>query len=64
VTLKKIAEGIGMTEREIVEELERRMMILNWMKQRRILDYKDVHNVLNMYYKSPERVVSSIVGGI
>ena len=64
VTLKKIAESIGMTEREIVDELERRMMILNWMTQRKLLDFHDVHNVMNLYYKNPERVISSIAGGM
>ena len=64
VTLKKMAEGIGMTEGEIIEELERRMMILNWLQQKNILNFADVHKILNMYYKNPEKVIAGIVGGM
>jgi len=60
--LKRISEGTGLTERQLKEELERRMLVLNWMKENNIVEYSDVFNVLNMYYSYPERVISSIKG--
>jgi flagellar protein FlaI len=60
--LKKISEGTGLTEQQIKDELERRMFVLNWMKERSLTDYKDVFNVFNMYYAYPERVIATIKG--
>lgn len=62
VVLKKIAVGIGMSEQQVKEELERRMLVLDWMQKRNITEYKDVHSVINQYYSYPERIVSSIIG--
>ncbi|MCS7106190.1 MAG: type II/IV secretion system ATPase subunit, partial [Candidatus Aenigmarchaeota archaeon] len=63
MTLKKIAEFMGLTEQQVKEELERRMVVLNWMMEKNITRYKDVYNVFNMYYASPEKVLASIIGG-
>jgi len=63
ITLKKIAEFMGLTEQQIKEELERRMVVLNWMMEKDITRYKDVFNIFNMYYTSPEKVLASIMGG-
>jgi flagellar protein FlaI len=64
VLLKKISEMTGLSEQQLKEELERRMFVLNWMKKKNIVNYKDVFTVLNMYYNYPERVLSSIKGEI
>lgn len=64
VLLKKISEGTGMTEQQIKDELERRMLVLNWMQENNITDYRDVHKVISVYYHYPERILSSIMGGI
>lgn len=63
ILLKKISESTGLTEQQIKDELERRMFVLNWMKERNIADYRDVFNVFNVYYTYPERVLSVIKGG-
>ncbi|MGC8812111.1 MAG: type II/IV secretion system ATPase subunit [Candidatus Aenigmatarchaeota archaeon] len=63
ITLKKIAEFMGLTEQQVKEEMERRMVVLNWMMEKNITRYKDVFNVFNMYYTSPEKVLASIMGG-
>ncbi len=59
--LKKISERTGMTEKEIKDELERRMFILNWMKENQILDFMSVNKVINMYYNYPQRTISMIM---
>jgi flagellar protein FlaI len=62
VLLKKISEGTGLTERQIKEELERRMLVLDWLKERNLTDYRDVYSIFNMYYTYPERVIDTIKG--
>lgn len=64
ILLKKISESTGMKEGEIKEEMERRMMVLDWMQRNNILEYEDVHSILNFYYKNPSRLLATIKGGI
>ena len=60
--LRKISEATGLTEKQLKDELERRMFVLSWMKENNIIEYEDVFNVLNMYYTYPERVLATIKG--
>lgn len=62
VTLKKIADLTGISEKSIRDEIERRIVILDWMKENNILDYRDVHRVFSIYYSDPERLLSAIQG--
>ncbi len=61
IILKKIAERIGMKDKEIEDELERRMMVLSWMKENNILDFRNVNKVINMYYNYPQRTISMVM---
>lgn len=60
VLLKKISEFTGLSEQELIDELERRMVVLNWMKEKRILNYRSVHQVISMYYSYPQKVLAAI----
>ncbi|MBI2546965.1 MAG: type II/IV secretion system ATPase subunit [Candidatus Aenigmarchaeota archaeon] len=62
VALKKISNFTGITEKEIKNEIERRIVVLDWMKENNILDYRDVHKVFSIYYSEPERLLSTIQG--
>jgi flagellar protein FlaI len=62
IVLKKISLSMGMTENQIKEELERRMLLLDWMQKRNISEYKEVHSVINQYYTNPERTIAAIMG--
>jgi flagellar protein FlaI len=62
IMLEKIASLTGMKEGEVSNELRRRMLVLNWLKERNVVHYKDVFTVLNMYYSYPDRVIESITG--
>ena len=61
--LKKISETSGLTEEKIKEELQRRMLVLNWMQEKNLTDYRDVYYVITSYYNYPERVISTILEG-
>jgi flagellar protein FlaI len=62
ITLKKISDLTGIPVEELVEELKRRAIILNWMQERNIKNYEDVFKVFNEYYSSPVRLVTRILG--
>jgi len=59
--LKKIAQRTGMKDREIIDELQRRMLVLDWMQENNILDFRNVTKVINMYYTYPQRTISMIL---
>ncbi len=61
VVLKKLVERTGMKEKEVIEEMERRMAVLSWMKDNNITDYVDVNKVINMYYNYPQRTMAMIM---
>ena len=53
-----------MREEEVVEELERRMVVLAWMYKNDIIDYRDVYKVIRNYYANPLRVIALAKRGI
>jgi flagellar protein FlaI len=60
VILKKISNAFGISEKEIVDEFQRRMAILRWMKEKNITDFKDIYAIISAYYSIPNRVLSLI----
>jgi flagellar protein FlaI len=61
--LKKISDLTGIKQQEIIDELERRMLVLHWMQENNIVDYKNVYKVINMYYTQPQTILAVIKGG-
>jgi flagellar protein FlaI len=61
VVLKKLVNRTGMKEKEVVEELERRMAVLNWLNEKNVTDYREVNKVINTYYNYPQRMMSVIL---
>jgi len=60
VMLKQISDASGLGDQEIDEELKKRMVVLEWMRARGIINYRDVNSIINMYYAFPDRVMASI----
>ena len=54
--LSKQLNRLGISEEEIIRELNRRQTVLEWMAHAGIRRYLDVANVIREYYVSPERV--------
>lgn len=63
IVLKKISDMFGINKDELMEELKRRAIILEWMKEKNITDYRDVHKIFTMYYSSPKKLLTAIMGG-
>lgn len=62
VLLQRISEATGLKPQDLVDELERRSLVLNWMQARNILDYKSVHQIINLYYTQPKRLLAAVMG--
>jgi len=64
VILPAISERMGVSIEEVMEELERRKNVLQWMRERNIRSYKDVAAIITEYYSRPkefyEREVESV----
>jgi flagellar protein FlaI len=56
--LKKISSSAGIFEEELIEELKRRTLVLEWMQKRNIKSYREVYAVLTEYYHNPNRVLA------
>ncbi len=62
ISLQKISDFTGLAPKYIGQEIQRRTLILEWMMQNNIVNYKDVHKVFSLYYGDPERLISFIQG--
>ncbi|MEM5871777.1 MAG: type II/IV secretion system ATPase subunit [Candidatus Aenigmatarchaeota archaeon] len=60
IVLEHIAKTLGLTEASLKEELRTRKTILEWMREKRMFDYKEISNIINAYYTNPEKVISLI----
>ena len=64
VILEKIMDAIGMSERDIWDEIERRKIVLRWMVKNRIRYYEDVANVIREYVAAPEETYEKARRGL
>jgi len=54
---EKIQKQYGISPEKIKKEFERRTKLLWEMYKRNIMGYKEVHQIINAYYKTPEEVL-------
>ncbi len=54
--LRKIAADIGSTKEDLLDEFERRKVVIKWMVERHIRDFRSVSRTLAGYYRDPEGV--------
>ncbi len=64
VILEKIMDAIGVSERDIWDEFERRKIVLRWMVKNRIRYYEDVANVIREYVAAPEETYEKARRGL
>ena len=64
LTLATILKKSGLGKKELLEEFQRRVLILEWMKERNIADFESVSQIVNLYYNYPERVMDVVLGEI
>ena len=64
VLLKKISDKSGLSESEILSEIEKRADVLKWIVNRNIRDYRKIARIINLYYTSPDYLLERIEGGL
>ncbi|MBN2042377.1 MAG: type II/IV secretion system ATPase subunit [Candidatus Aenigmarchaeota archaeon] len=62
VLMENISNMLGFTEKSIRDELTVRKSILEWMRERKIYDYRDVARIINGYYSDPDRIINLVQG--
>lgn len=60
LVLKKISEYNGLTEKQIRDDIQKRIKILEWMDENKILDYRMFHKLFSIYYSDPNRLMSAV----
>ncbi|HDO19128.1 MAG TPA: secretion system protein E [Thermoplasmatales archaeon] len=58
--LEKIRAGTGMSKEEMVEEIKRRVKILEWMRKKGLRSYKEVAKIVAEYAENPKSVMKRI----
>jgi len=58
IQLKKIAQFRGISEASVVEELNRRSKIIEWLNAQDIRDYATFADYIKLYYSNPQKLVS------
>jgi flagellar protein FlaI len=58
--LEEIMEEKGWSDDRMREELKRRQEVLEWMRIKKIRNYKDVSKILISYHRDPETVIEKV----
>jgi flagellar protein FlaI len=63
IMLSGITERLGVSRKDLLEEIERRKEILHWMRERNIRSYKDVAAIIAEYYARPKQIYEKVLAG-
>jgi flagellar protein FlaI len=63
VMLSSISERLGVSKKDLIEEIGRRKEVLHWMRERNIRSYKDVAAIVAEYYARPKQIYEKVVAG-
>lgn len=58
--LEEIMETRGWSESRMREELKMRQEVLEWMRVKKIREYRDVSNILIQYFRDPGKVMETV----
>ena len=63
VMLSSISERVGVNKKDLIDEIERRKVVLHWMRERNIRSYKDVAAIIAEYYARPKQIYEKVIAG-
>ncbi|MCX8150591.1 MAG: type II/IV secretion system ATPase subunit [Candidatus Bathyarchaeota archaeon] len=63
IQIKSVAERLGITPQEVLNEMSKRRDVLRWMKIKNIRSYKDVATIIAEYYSRPKQFYEKIMTG-
>ncbi|MDD5047365.1 MAG: secretion system protein E, partial [Methanoregulaceae archaeon] len=58
--LEEIMEERGWDEERMREELKMRQEVLEWMRIKKIRNYRDVSNILIQYFRDPTAIMEKV----
>ncbi len=58
--LRKIAQDTGINEEQVKAEVNKRVKIISWLKDKNIINYKDVGRVITAFYTNPDDLLEKI----
>jgi len=58
--LTNISERLGITRKQLIEELNKRAEILRWMRRNNIRSYREVANIIAEYYAKPTDILDKV----
>jgi flagellar protein FlaI len=61
--LAGISERLGVSKKDLLEEIDRRKQILHWMRKRNIRSYRDVAAIIAEYYARPKQFYEKVLAG-
>ncbi len=59
--LDRISEKMGQSKQELLDEMQRRKAVLNWMAVKNIRFYREVAKLVSLYYAKPQEVYENAV---
>jgi flagellar protein FlaI len=62
VMLSHISERTGLTKKDLIDEIEKRRIVLQWMREQHIRSYKEVAATIAEYYARPTVILEKILG--
>lgn len=62
--LEKISDNTGMAANEIKEDIRRKAVVIEWMRNSNIRDYRKIGAIINLFYTSPDFLLERIGSGI
>ena len=60
VKLKKLAKDYGKSMKDIIEELNNRILVLQWLRSRNIRNFIEISTVFSQYHNDPRSMISRI----
>ncbi len=62
--LERIRDQYDMSKEAMIEEIKRRVTVLQWMRKNNIRKFKDVARVVALYAETPDRLMEQIRSGV
>ncbi|MGB8780204.1 MAG: type II/IV secretion system ATPase subunit [Candidatus Bathyarchaeia archaeon] len=63
VMLAGISERLGMSKKDLIAEIEKRRVVLHWMREHDIRSYKDVAAIIAEYSAKPKQIYEKVLAG-
>ena len=60
VKLKKLAKDYGKSMKEIIIEIQNRILVLQWLRSRNIRNFIEISTVFSQYHNDPEGMIARI----